>query len=105
MHSICLTSIGSFCCSDRGIGIKESPKDNPKLFRRWFDGTEAVGCHVSGKIYDKRKPKGDWQMDMYIYTVIYVKMYEVLVAAEYYRVSNKKNIKCKHWRYSLNLTT
>ena len=54
----------SFAVLDRGIGIKESLKDNPKLNLEddLMAIEESIKPGVSGKIYagQKRKPKGDW---------------------------------------------
>ena len=54
----------SFAIIDRGIGLKESLKNNPNL--TLFDDKEAIRPSlkpaVSGKVYagQKRKPKGEW---------------------------------------------
>lgn len=54
----------SFAIIDRGIGLKESLKDNPNL--TLLDDKEsiiqALKPAVSGKVYpgQKRKPKGEW---------------------------------------------
>lgn len=54
----------SFAVLDRGIGIKESLKDNPKLnlTSDWIAIEESLKPGISGKIYagQKRKPKGEW---------------------------------------------
>lgn len=54
----------SFAVLDRGIGIKNSLMDNPKLILEndLMAIEESIKPGVSGKIYagQKRKPKGDW---------------------------------------------
>lgn len=54
----------SFAVLDRGIGIKESLKDNPKLIiNNDLEAIrESLKPGISGKVYagQKRKPKGDW---------------------------------------------
>lgn len=57
-------NVVSFAVLDRGIGIKESLKDNPKLKLETHLKAikESLKPGISGKIYpgQKRKPKGDW---------------------------------------------
>lgn len=57
-------NVVSFAVLDRGIGIKESLKDNPKLkLETHLEAIkESLKPGISGKIYpgQKRKPKGDW---------------------------------------------
>jgi hypothetical protein len=54
----------SFAVLDRGIGVKDSLADNPKLdlLNDLVAIEESIKPGVSGKIYagQKRKPKGDW---------------------------------------------
>jgi len=57
-------NVVSFAVLDRGIGIKKSLEDNPKLkLESDLDAIrESLKPGVSGKVYSgqKRKPKGDW---------------------------------------------
>lgn len=57
-------NIVSFAVLDRGIGIKESLLDNPRLnLKSHLEAIkESIKPGISGKIYpgQKRKPKGDW---------------------------------------------
>jgi len=57
-------NVVSFALLDRGIGIRESLKSNPKLkLESDLDAIrESLKPGISGKVYpgQKRKPKGDW---------------------------------------------